>query len=259
MGTKMQVNLETFRGPLDLLLFLVKRHEVDIFDIPISQITEQFLQYVRALEEIDVEAAGEFLVMAATLMEIKSRMLLPRDEVDSAPEEDPRFELVKQLEEYRRFKDAAALLESRAEEQVGRLPRMVPEEHAAPGGPPPLRPLELWDLVSAFGRMMREAESLQSTPIIVDDTPQHVHIAQVAMRLQRDGRCTLRDLFTPPYSRSRLVGLFLALLEMMRRQRIRLEQSEMFGDILVALNDDYDPAADEPSPESDSDQATPSE
>ncbi len=157
--------------------------------------------------------------------------------------------MVKQLQEYRRFKDAAALLESRAEEQVGRLPRLASDEQVAPGGPVPLRPLELWDLVSAFGRMMREAESLQVTPVIVDETPQHVHIAQIAMRLQHDGRCSLRDLFTPPYSRSRLVGLFLALLEMMRRFRIRLEQSEMFGDIYVMLNDDYDPAADTTPPE----------
>src|SRR5579871_5893219 len=210
----MQVKLETFRGPLDLLLFLVKRHEVDIFDIPIAQITEQFLEYVAALEKIDVEAAGDFLVMAATLMEIKSKMLLPTgNESDAAPDEDPRFELVKQLEQYRRFKDAANLLESRAEDQVNRLPRLAHDEQLPAGGPPPLRPLELWDLVSAFGRIMREAEALQPTPIIVDDTPQHVHIAQVTMQLRRDGRISLRDLFTPPYSRSRLVGLLLAVLE----------------------------------------------
>ena len=210
----LQFKLESFRGPLDLLLFLVKRHEVDIFDIPIAQITEQFVEYVAAIEQLDVEAAGDFLVMAATLMEIKSKMLLPAgEESDAAPDEDPRLELVKQLVEYRRFKDAAALLEGRAEEQIGRLPRLAPEEQAKPGGPPPLQPVELWDLVSAFGRIMREAEALQPTPIIVDDTPQHVYAAQVTMRLRRDGRISFRDLFTPPYTRSRLVGLFLAILE----------------------------------------------
>src|SRR5215831_18147010 len=106
------VDLSNFRGPLDLLLYLVKHNEVDICDIPIARITEQFLEYLRVLEMIDVERAGDFLVMAATLMEIKSRMLLPRSEEAAAEDADPRLELVKQLIEYKRFKDAAILLEA---------------------------------------------------------------------------------------------------------------------------------------------------
>src|SRR5438067_2091191 len=104
------VELDTFRGPLDLLLFLVKRHEVDICDIPIAQVAEQFLDYLNVIKLIDVEWAGEFLVMAATLMEIKSKMLLPRMEEERAEEEDPRLELVKQLIQYKKYKEAAALL-----------------------------------------------------------------------------------------------------------------------------------------------------
>src|SRR5580765_5098730 len=146
---EVQVNLDTFKGPLDLLLFLVKRHEVDIFDIPIGTITDQFIEYLNTLRQVDVELAGDFLVMAATLMEIKSKLLLPAGaepgEEDAG--EDPRLELVKQLVEYRKFKDAAALLETRAEEQGNRLPRIAPEEPSRPGGPPPMRPVELWDLV----------------------------------------------------------------------------------------------------------------
>lgn len=235
----MDVNLATFRGPLDLLLFLVKRHEVDIFDIPIATITDQFMEYLNTLREVDVEQAGEFIVMAATLMEIKSRMLLPSppEGIDD-PGEDPRLELVKQLVEYRRFKDAAALLETRAEEQQNRLPRLMPEEPMRPGGPPPMRPVELWDLVSAFGRLMREAQALQPTPIIVDDTPQHVYAQQVRTSLMREGRVAFRELFYPPYTRSRLVGIFLALLEMARRSQILIEQDERFGDIVVFLNPD---------------------
>src|SRR4051794_29368916 len=115
------VELPTFRGPLDLLLFLVKHNEVDLYDIPIATITEQFLAYLNLLQVIDVEAAGEFLVMAATLMEIKSKLLLPRSEQDQAVEDDPRLELVKQLIEYKKFKEAAALLEEHAQHQLTRM------------------------------------------------------------------------------------------------------------------------------------------
>src|SRR5437660_12172100 len=118
-----QVDLDIFRGPLDLLLFLVKRHEVDICDIPIAKVAEQFLEYLNVIQQINVEWAGEFLVMAATLMEIKSRMLLPRVEELEAEEDDPRLELVKQLIEYKKYKEAAALLEEQAERQLARLPR----------------------------------------------------------------------------------------------------------------------------------------
>src|SRR5262249_4395392 len=109
-GMEYQVELESFRGPLDLLLYLVKREEVDICDIPIAKIAEQFLEHLKAPPLIDVEWAGEFLVMAATLMEIKSKMLLPRPEEGSGEDADPRLELVRQLVEYKKFKDAAALL-----------------------------------------------------------------------------------------------------------------------------------------------------
>src|SRR5215831_18650612 len=133
-----QVNLETFRGPLDLLLYLVKRDEVDVRDIPIARVAEQFKEYLDVLALIDVERAGDFLVMAATLMEIKSKMLLPRAPEAAEAEEDPRLELVRQLVQYKRFKDAAALLEARAEEQSQRLPRQPPAGPSAAPGQPPL-------------------------------------------------------------------------------------------------------------------------
>src|SRR5580692_8170430 len=123
MTTDYQVDLDTFRGPLDLLLYLVKRDEVDIRDIMIARVAEQFKRYLDVLSLIDVERAGDFLVMAATLMEIKSRLLLPRTEPEGAEEEDPRQELVRQLLQYKQFKDAAALLEARAEEHGQRRPR----------------------------------------------------------------------------------------------------------------------------------------
>ena len=243
------VTLESFRGPLDLLLYLVKRNEVDIFDIPIAKIAEQFVEYMNMAQQIDVELAGDFLVMAGTLMEIKSRMLLPHDPAAAQDEEDPRMELVKQLVEYRKFKDAAALLEGRAEEQTSRLTREALDEPLQPGGPRPLRPVELWDLVSAFNRLIREAEALQQQPVIVDDTPQHVYQRQIRRQLEQEGRCTFRELFRPPFNRSRLVGLFLALLEMIRINQLQIEQEERFGEIWVSLVEGAPPLP-EPAAES---------
>src|SRR5947207_90856 len=122
-----QVDLESFRGPLDLLLYLVKRNEVDICDIPIAKLADQFREYLDLIEAtIDIEWAGDFLVMAATLMEIKSKMLLPRNDEQSEEEADPRLELVRQLMEYKQFKDAAVVLDARAEQQLARFPRQPP-------------------------------------------------------------------------------------------------------------------------------------
>ncbi len=233
------VALESFHGPLDLLLYLVKKHEVDILDIPIARIADQFLDHVRVVHELDVEFAGDFLVMAATLMEIKSRMLLPVD--TEQPEEelaDPRRELVKQLLEYRKFKDAASALEECAEVSGTRVPRQEPAYPATPERPT-VRPVELWDLVSAFARLMRETQSLQPATISVDDTPQHVYEAQIVERVRANGRIRFQEAFLPPYHKSRLIGIFLAILELIRNRNVGLDIIE--GDApaiwLVVLNE----------------------
>jgi segregation and condensation protein A len=225
------VELDSFHGPLDLLLYLVKRNEVDILDIPIAKLAEQYLEYVYIAREIDVEFAGEFIVMAATLMEIKSRMLLPADTTPADEElPDPRRELVKQLLEYRKFKDAAAALEERAEAQGTRVPRQEPPETVTPAGPV-VKAVELWDLVSAFARLMRETQSLQPATIQVDDTPQYVYEGQIKDRVRSEGRVRFRDAFTPPYFKARLIGIFLAVLELVRHRGIGLEQGEAEDDI----------------------------
>src|SRR5262245_19518034 len=183
-----QVDLDTFRGPLDLLLYLVKRNEVDIADIPVARITEQFLEYLRVLEMIDFERAGDFLVMAATLMEIKSKLLLPQDEMPTEPHADPRLELVRQLLEYKNFKEASLLLEAQAERQLCRMPRQAAEAAVAPNlSSQRLRRVELWDLVSAFGRLMRETLALQPQQISVDQTPIHVYMESIMQRLCQEG------------------------------------------------------------------------
>jgi len=226
------VHLETFQGPLDLLLFLVKRHEIDIRDIPIAQVAEQFLEYLNVLKLIDVEWAVEFLVMASTIMEINSKMLLPRSEEELSEEDDPRLELVKQLIEYKKYKEAAALLEEQADRQLARLPRL-PLDVPQPADPAqqPLRPVELWDLVSAFGRLMRETNALQPKQIVMDETPLHVHMEGILQMLARQPRVTFTAIFAPPHSYGRLLGLFLAILELMKANKILVEQPELFGEI----------------------------
>lgn len=229
------VALDTFHGPLDLLLFLVKRNEVDVLDIPIAKLADQFLEFLTVMREVDVELAGDFLVMAATLMEIKARSLLPAEVVEGEEEEaDPRRELVKQLLEYRKFKDAAAALEERAERQGTRLARVAPEEPTKPNTPV-VRPVELWDLVSAFARLMRETQALHPTAVVVDDTPQHVYEEQVRDRVRAAGRVAFRDLFTPPHQKARLIGLFLAVLELIKGREVWLDQPEPFGEIWLAV------------------------
>ncbi|HUR54481.1 MAG TPA: segregation/condensation protein A [Gemmataceae bacterium] len=217
------VALDAFHGPLDLLLFLVKRNEVDVLDIPIAKVADQFRDYLLVMQNLDVELAGDFVVMAATLMEIKSRMLLPAGA--EAPEEehdDPRRELVKQLLEYRKFKDAAAALEERAEKQGTRLPRHELPEPTATGSPT-VKSVELWDLVSAFARLMRETQASQVTTIAVDDTPQHVYESQIKERVAAEKRVAFRSVFSPPFSKPRLLGVFLAVLELIRHRGIGLE------------------------------------
>ena len=231
-----QVDIDTFRGPLDLLLYLVKRQEIDIRDIAIAQVADQFLEYLQVLQVVDVERAGDFLVMAATLMEIKSRLLLPRVAESTEDEPDPRQELVRQLVEYKKFKDAALNLEEFADKQASRLPRQATERLPNAPAEQPLRQVELWDLVSSFGRLMRETLTLEPQRIIVDQTPMHVYMDAILARLSHRATVPFSSIFTPPYHRSRLTGLFLALLELVRECRIHVEQPDIFGEIELRLS-----------------------
>jgi segregation and condensation protein A len=229
-----QVALDAFHGPLDLLLYLVKRNEMDVRDISVARIAEQFREHVDAIRTIDVEWAGEFLVMAATLMEIKSKLLLPRPEEAAATEaEDPRRELVRQLVEYRKTKEAAGHLDRLAEERQFQVARAIPEDEEGATSPR-FRRVELWDLVSAFGRLVRETEALQPLHLVADETPQATYLDLVRNKLGRGRRVAFRDLFDPPHTRPRLIGVFLALLELIKIGEIWLDQPHPMGDIWVS-------------------------
>jgi segregation and condensation protein A len=231
------VDLEIFRGPLDLLLYLVRKHEVEIAEIPIAPITDQFLEYLVLLEQLDVDMVGDFLDVASTLIEIKSRMLLPRNEELEEPLDDPRQELVERLLEYKKFKDAATILEERGRDWQQRYPRLandLPERNRDPSQEP-IRELELWDLVSALGRILRDKESSQPKSIVYDETPIHAYMEQIYAQLRQRGQLAFSDLFRPERHKSAIVGMFLAVLELVRHRHVKVEQNDLYGEIWLLM------------------------
>jgi segregation and condensation protein A len=236
-----RVDLDIFRGPMDLLLYLVRKHELDTADIPMALITTQFLQYLEVLELLDVNAAAEFIEMASTLIEIKSRLILPRGGEEAEELEDPRAGLVERLLEYKQYKDAATILEEQSRRWQRRLPRVADDL-------PPRRPdlagqriqeIELWDLVSAFGRIVRDAQVVQPKSIIYDETPIHVHMQRIHQRLVDDGRAAFSDLFVPGAHKSSMIGVFLAILELVRHHDVRTEQPDLHGEIWILPGHDF--------------------
>ena len=280
------MRLDAYAGPLDLLLYLVKRHEIDLHDIPMATLTGQYLEHLRVIEQLpgrfDVDTAGEFLVMAATLVEVKSQMLMPRlrEGRDDAEGEgakdaaegldlDPRFELVQQLLAYKRYKDASLALGARQAEWADRFPaeasppRRDPAttqaggEVEAGGFGDAAKPVELdledvniMDLCAAFGRMLDSIGFTGDHEVTYDDTPISLHAEDIADRLARDGGgeagpgLTLRELFVGRLSRSELIGLFLATLELVRQRRVKVVQDEasagMSGGIRLHLRPEAD-------------------
>jgi segregation and condensation protein A len=242
-----RVDLTIFRGPLDLLLYLVRKHELEIVDIPVALVTQQFVEHLAVIEQLDVNAVGEFLEMASTLLEIKSRMVLPHgDEVEEALE-DPRQELVKQLLEYKKFKDAASMLEERGRAWQERYPRLSNDLPARQRNlaDQPIHEVELWDLVSAFGRIMRQQEdAAQSSSIVYDDTPIHVFMSRIREQLVARGRLALGELFQSGMHKSTLVGIFLAILELVRHQSVEAQQDNLFGEVWLKPGSEPEAAID---------------
>jgi segregation and condensation protein A len=233
---RFRVQLDMFAGPLDLLLYLVRKHELEVLEIPIARVAEQYLEILAVLEQIDVDSVGDFLEVATQLMEIKSRSMLPRhEEIEEEPVDDPRHELVARLLEYKRYKEAACLLEDRAREWQLRYERRVNDLDAEPCDPAdqPIHEVELWDLVSAFGRVMREKAAPKPTKIRYDDTPIEVHMERIKARIAAEGRLAFVSLFESGMHRSTMVGLFLALLELIRHGQAHVEQTALFGDIWI--------------------------
>ena len=232
-----KVRLEIFEGPLDLLLYLIKRDEIDIYDISIERVTRQYLEYLEAFKELNIELAGEFIVMAANLLYIKSRSLLPADQQppeEEAEEDDPRWELIRQLIEYKKFKDAAAQLHDRALEQENIFSR------SAISGPENVRPLLLgevgiFQLINAFQNVLRRLEArAELQEIFGDNFTVSDKIETILDRVSEGVALKFSELFAEMASRVEIVVTFLALLELIRLKQVRAIQPREFGEIEIA-------------------------
>lgn len=237
--TDYRVRTDVYNGPMDLLLYLIRRDEIDIYDIPIARITEQYCQYVEMLQVIDPNLAGDFLVLAVMLMEIKSRMLLPRPVAeDGEPDDlsDPRLELVRQLLEYKRFKDASFELGDAAAIQAARWPRVPTRIARSEASEVDLEDVQIWDLVAAFNKLMSAVGAGAVThDVLFDDTPIALHAADILDRLQREGGELGFELIFLGRTKVEMIGLFLALLELMRQHRVRITQAGIFAPICITL------------------------
>ncbi|MEJ2696134.1 MAG: segregation/condensation protein A [Candidatus Sulfobium sp.] len=238
-----EIKLPVFEGPLDLLLHLIREAKIDIYDIPISFITHRYLEYIEMMKELNLDIAGEFLVMAATLIHIKSRMLLPVDEVSEVEEtEDPRLELVQRLLEYQTYKDAAFVLKEREEEALlvfGRAPENEGSEDADEAPELYLFDVNIFDLLGAFKKMLDSAppEVRTVTRELLTVKDRMVFIMDI---LDKSDAVRFEELFGEQLTRTRLIVSFLALLELLRLGLARVYQEREFGNIWIIrkTNDD---------------------
>ena len=228
-----KVSLDVFSGPLDLLLYLVKKHEVDVTEVPIALIAQEFCDHLAVLEELSIEQVGEFVELASVLLEIKARALVPRPEEQEEEVEPIREDLVQRLLEYKQYRDAAALLEDRARQWELRFPRIHTEEVPARTGPAEVAigDAHVWDLVGALTRVLAKREKRRPRQIVHDDTPIEVHIERIETLVAEQGRVAFSSLFDDDMPRSRLVGIFLATLELVRRGRLSTRQDGLFEEI----------------------------
>lgn len=233
-----RIKLPVFEGPLDLLLFLIRKNEIDIYDIPIESVTKQYIEVLKSMQHLDLDIAGEFFVMAATLMEIKSRMLLPKGQhaVDPNAEDDdamdPRWELVHQLLQYKKFKEAATSLDGLVTFQRDMLPRYVLTQ-AATENERPLKGVDRIEVWNAFNMVLRRlAEKLVVGEIKDEQVTVADQMERLLERVRTQKNFIFSDLFTGPITLRTLVATFLAVLELTRLKKLRIRQDEAFSDIV---------------------------
>lgn len=232
-----RVELGHFGGPIDLLLYLVRRHEQDICSISLAQITRDFQAFVEVLEILDLDLIGDFVVVASTLLEIKSREVLPKPEEEAEPDEveETAGDLIGQLLQYKRYKEAAAALDNRASEWLERYPRLSDDrpDLKRDRSIDRIREVELWDLVSALARIVRMPEVERESSIRMDETPIGVHQERIRKRLATEEKVAFSSFFDGEKLQSRIVGIFQAILELIRHEQYRALQAELYGEIWV--------------------------
>ena len=233
-----KVKLEVFEGPLDLLLYLIKKNEIDIYDIPISSITEQYLEYIELMRMLDLNIAGEFLVMAATLIHIKSKMLLPPDEKELLPEEeeDPREELVRRLVEYKKFKEVAGVLQDLEGQRKKMFTRDIPFE-VEPGEV--FFEASLFDLITAFTRVLKDVPKELFQEIIKAEFTVEQKVHDILHMLVKAPAMSLFELFKDSKNKLEVIATFLAVLELIRLKEILVVQKQNFSDIEIIRNEKH--------------------
>ncbi len=233
-----KVKLEVFEGPLDLLLYLIKKNEIDIYDIPIAAITEQYLEYLELMRMLDLNIAGEFLVIAATLIHIKSKMLLPPDEKELLPEEeeDPREELVRRLVEYKKFKEVAGILQDLESQRKKMFTRDIPFE-VEPGEV--FFEASLFDLITAFTRVLKDVPKEMFQEIIKDEFTVERSMHDLLHMLVKTPVMSLFDLFKNAKNKPEIIATFLAVLELIRLKEIIVVQKQNFSDIEIIRNEKH--------------------
>ncbi len=238
-----RVDSDVFRGPVDLLLYLVRRHEVEITSIELAKVTDEYLQYIDVLKEISIDSVGDFIRVASTLVEMKSRAILPRNEHEEEEhaEEDPREHLVQRLLMFKQFKDASIRLEEAGLQWQDRFTRMSDDTPARKTdlATQPIHEIELWDLVSAFGRVLRDNRPVQQENIFYDETPIHVYMKQIHARLAASDRLAFSELFEPGMHKSAMVGVFLAVLELTRHHNVIATQKDLHSPITLVTSDQF--------------------
>jgi segregation and condensation protein A len=238
METDYKVKLEIFEGPLDLLLYLIKRDEIDIYDISLERITKQYLEYLQAFKELNLEVAGEFVVMAANLIYWKSRSLLPVDQQppeEDADEDDPRWELIRQLIEYKKFKEAAEQLQVRQLEQEKIFSRRGGASALVASAPLRLGEVGIFQLINAFQIVLKRVEARENLEeIFGENFTVSDKIDQILLSVAKGTSVRFSTLFAEAASRVEIVVTFLALLELIRLRQVRALQPEPFGEIEIA-------------------------
>ena len=237
---KYKVKLEIFEGPLDLLLYLIKKEEIDIYDIPIAKITDQYLVYLEMMKFLDLNIAGEFIVMAATLMQIKSKMLLPPEEVpqETEAEEDPRSELVKRLLEYKKFKEAADELTEKETIASRLYTRKSEEKEVLEVEDSPFFEASIFDLLTAFSKVLKEVPKETFYKLVRDEFTVGEKIHDIFHMLVDKPKIYFSKLFKKAKSKLEIIITFLAILELIRLKEILIVQEKPFGEIEIIKNPD---------------------